>query len=86
MKKTISILTVLAMAFLAGCGKPPVGEESGSTNAPTANMQPVSPIDTNAPSKSGDEVINNNPPAGMTTNSPAITNETDTNNPATTNQ
>jgi uncharacterized lipoprotein YajG len=76
-----TIIPILAMMFLAGCG-------NNSTNQPnsTNSMSSEPPVisgNTNSPSTN--DMMNNNPAAGMT-NAPAITNGAGTNLPATTNQ
>jgi PBP1b-binding outer membrane lipoprotein LpoB len=85
----IIIVPVLAMLFLVGCGKNPAGEQSNYTNAPATNAESASPSNSSGmnmtPPNANNETINK-PAAGTLTNPPAITNETSTNNPATTNQ
>jgi uncharacterized lipoprotein YajG len=78
-KKTI--IPLLAMMFLVGCGNNS-SNQSNSTNS-ASGEPPAGSINTNSPSTN--EMINNIPAAGMT-NVPAITNGAGTNLPVTTNQ
>lgn len=75
------IIPAFAMMFLAGCGQNSM-DESNSTNSesggPPVNSQNTNGLSTN-------DTIKNNSAAEMT-HAPAITNDTSTNLPATTNQ
>jgi uncharacterized lipoprotein YajG len=66
-----TIIPLLAIMFMAGCGNNSMNQ-SGSTNSPSSEP-PASSNNTNSPSVE-------------MTNAPAITNNTGTNIPATTNQ
>ena len=83
------IIPILAVVFLAGCGNNSTEEQSNSTNAPATNAESASPSSSGGmnmtPTNDNNETINK-PAVGALTNPPAITNETSTNNPATTNQ
>jgi hypothetical protein len=77
-----TIIPLLSLMFLVGCGKNNSMDQSSSTNSTSAEP-PVSSINTNSPATN--DVVNTSP-AIQTTNVSVMTNATGTNIPATTNQ
>src|SRR5260221_9522349 len=86
-----TIIPLLAVMFLVGCGNNNSTNQSSSTNSassePPASSGSASMANTNSSmaSPSTNDVMTNSP-AGEMTNAPAVINEAATNTPATTNQ
>src|SRR5882724_6763668 len=91
-----TIIPLLAVMFLVGCGNNNSTNQSNSTNSassePPASSGSASMANTNtmannnSPSSPSTNDVMNNSPAGEMTNAPAVISETATNPPATTNQ
>jgi hypothetical protein len=77
----ITIIPLLAMTFLAGCGNNSMNQSNATNSA--SGVPPAGSANTNSPSTNG---AMNNMPAAEMTNAPAMTNGAGTNLPATTNK
>jgi hypothetical protein len=78
-----TIIPILAMMFLVGCGNNSMNQSNPTNSA--SSQPPAGSSITNNPPTNNNNIVNNSPPAQVT-NAPAITNNAGTNLPASTNQ